>query len=654
MQEQILKVGGYNVKVYTYNTIVVGTGAAGYNAANRLFEEGEQNIAIVTENILCGTSRNTGSDKQTYYKLTLCGDVPDSVSEMAQTLFEGGCVDGDIALCEAAISAQSFFNLVQLGVPFPKNRYGEYVGYKTDHDPRTRATSVGPYTSKFMTQQLEKSVNSKNIKIFNKLQVVKILAKDNKAYGLICLDIDSSCSEENKFVCFNCNNIVYATGGPAGIYSQSVYPFGHYGASGLAFEIGVLGKNLTEWQYGLSSVNPRWNVSGTFMQVLPRFVSTDENGNDEREFLCDFFEDKNEMHTHIFMKGYQWPFDIRKIDNGSSIIDILVFIECKKGRRVFLDFCKNSGDSDIDFNKLSQEARVYLENAKACFGTPIERLAHMNMPAIDFYKDKGVDLNKEMLEIALCAQHNNGGLSIDKWWQTNVDNFFAVGEVAASHGVYRPGGSALNAGQVGSTRAAQYIANCENKDIMDFDVFLQNAKEDVENIIDLALNVKTNEKGNVKNLLDTYTKKMSSVAAAIRNKDEIETSIVEVKQLLLQFNNVVKAATQQELSMAYRLRDILISQYVYMCSMVNFVQYGAKSRGSALYTDPSGNKAYETLPEIFRFSSDDGKHSEVIQEVQFKNDITCDYNWRAIREIPNEDNFFENVWRKFRENKNVF
>ena len=57
---------------------------------------------------------------------------------MADTLFAGRCVDGDIALCEAALSTQCFLKLVELGVPFPRNRYGEYIGYKTDHDPRRR------------------------------------------------------------------------------------------------------------------------------------------------------------------------------------------------------------------------------------------------------------------------------------------------------------------------------------------------------------------------------------------------------------------------------------------------------------------------------------------------------------------------------------
>ena len=82
-------------------------------------------------------------------------------------------MDGDNALAEAALSAQSFFRLVELGVPFPRNRYGEYVGYKTDHDLRTRATSVGPYTSKFMTECLEKAVSDKDIPIFDKMQCIE-------------------------------------------------------------------------------------------------------------------------------------------------------------------------------------------------------------------------------------------------------------------------------------------------------------------------------------------------------------------------------------------------------------------------------------------------------------------------------------------------
>ena len=116
-----------SIKTYHFDAVVVGTGAAGYNGACRIMQENLKSVAIVTEDTYAGTSRNTGSDKQTYYKLGLGGDSPDSVRQMARNLFEGGSVDGDNALCEAALSVRCFMNLCEQGVPFPVNRYGEYA-----------------------------------------------------------------------------------------------------------------------------------------------------------------------------------------------------------------------------------------------------------------------------------------------------------------------------------------------------------------------------------------------------------------------------------------------------------------------------------------------------------------------------------------------
>src|SRR6056297_490750 len=106
-----------NIEIYSLNTVVVGSGAAGLNAADRLYTYGQQDIAVVTEGMNMGTSRNTGSDKQTYYKLTLAGSEKDSVYEMAKTLFEGGSMHGDIALVEAALSVFAFYHLLEIAVP---------------------------------------------------------------------------------------------------------------------------------------------------------------------------------------------------------------------------------------------------------------------------------------------------------------------------------------------------------------------------------------------------------------------------------------------------------------------------------------------------------------------------------------------------------
>ena len=649
MEHETFTAGAYTAKVYRCNTAVVGSGAAGFNAADRLWQLGQHDIVLVTENRAGGTSRNTGSDKQTYYKLTLSGGEPDSVREMADTLYAGRCVDGDLALCEAALSSQCFLKLVELGVPFPRNRYGEYIGYKTDHDPRRRATSVGPYTSKQMTECLEAAVQAKGVPMLDKTQVIKILTDGGTVCGLLCLNVTAQ-DDADRFTLIRCKNVIWATGGPAGMYADSVYPFSQYGATGLALEAGARGKNLTEWQYGLASVAPRWNVSGTYMQVLPRVYSTAADGSDEREFLMDFFSDVHDMLSNLFLKGYQWPFDVRKVADGSSIIDILVYLETCKRRKVYLDYRTNPAGGEFSYDALLPEAREYLTRAGACFGTPIERLAHMNQPAIDFYRDKGVDLYTQPLEIALCAQHNNGGIGIDCWWQTDVKGLFAVGEAAASHGVYRPGGTALNAGQVGSTRAAQYIAaRCRGDASAGFDAAASAALAEMAALADAC----RADTGNVRALWQHAAEEMSRCGAAIRDPAQIRAYGKQVEAQLAGFAKTVKAGSRTELAMVYRLRDMLLSQHAYLTAMADYTAHGGKSRGSALYTDLTGGiKPFTQLPDTFTFALDEAE-APLIQELWLENN-TCRTAWRAPRPIPEDDDFFENVWRSYRETGNIY
>lgn len=338
-----------------------------------------------------------------------------------------------------------------------------------------------------------------------------------------------------------------------------------------------------------------------------------------------------------------------KVADGSSIIDILVYLESCKGRRVFLDYRTNPVSGAFDYKSLLPEARAYLEKAGACFGTPIERLAHMNQPAIDFYRDKGVDLYTQPLEIALCAQHNNGGLGIDCWWQTNVKSLFAVGEVAASHGVYRPGGTALNAGQVGSTRAAQYIAaRCQGEAPDCFDTAAASALKEMSELANSC----TAETGNVRTLWKQASAAMSRCGAAIRDEEQIREYCKVVQTQLKNFHTIVRVSNRGELAMAYRLRDMLLSQQAYLTAMVDYRAHGGKSRGSALYTDrKNGTKPFAHLPDTFTFALDKNEQP-LIQELRYENGI-CKTDWREPRPIPEDDDFFENVWRSYRETGNI-
>ncbi len=630
-------------KEYKYDAIVIGTGAAGYNAANRIKKMGKKSVAIVTEHVLCGTSRNTGSDKQTYYKLGLGGSSIDSVAQMAKDLFSNGATDGDNALCEAALSARCFLNLCELGVEFPTNRYGEYVGYKTDHDPYARATSAGPLTSKFMTEALQKEFNSLDIPVYDKRLAIEVLKDEKGVIGLLCLN-----KTTEEYEVFLCPNIILATGGPAGIYADSVYPLGHTGSSSLAVSAGAHLQNMTEWQYGMASLKPRWNVSGTYMQVLPRFVSIDKDGK-EYEFLLECYDDIYDALSAVFLKGYQWPFDSRKAVDGSSVVDLLVYRECvMRGRRVYLDFTKNPFDlSDIEYTKLSDEAYEYLNNAGACFGTPIERLLKMNTPAVELYKSKGVDITKEYLEIAVCAQHNNGGIAVDLWWQTCVDGLFAVGECAGTHGIARPGGSALNAGQVGSLRAAQFISERGRELQID-----DNVKKVAETAIEKQLKFIQKVKQNPDNAAESIVKgqrRMSDCGAAIRNPKKISVALDEINKEIADFENIFGSNNAEKI---YKLKDMLIMQQATLFAILDFSKKTDGTRGSALYSNANGIKN-ERLEDDFKFILQGTSEYDKIQEVYMAEGV-FESLWRNTRPIPEKDDFFENVWREYCKNKNVY
>lgn len=629
-----------------FDAVVVGTGAAGYNAACRIKQFNKKSVAIVTEDVLCGTSRNTGSDKQTYYKLGLGGENPDSVSKMAEDLFACGSVDGDNALCEAALSARCFINLCELGVEFPVNRYGEYVGYKTDHDPYERATSAGPLTSRFMTEALQKKAEELKIDLFDGLLAVEILKTENSVCGLVCLN-----KKSGDFEVFFCTDIVLATGGPAGIYADSVYPHGHTGSTGLAIDAGAPLQNMTEWQYGLASVNPRWNVSGTYMQVLPRFVSVDSAGT-EREFLAEFYGDVYAAMSAVFLKGYQWPFDNRRAVDGSSVIDLLVYRErVLRGRKVYLDFTKNPfGLENIEFDRLSPEAFSYLGRADACFGTPAERLLKMNAPAVELYKNKGVDITHELLEIALCAQHNNGGVSVNLWWETPVKGLFAAGECAGTHGISRPGGSALNAGQAGSLRAAQFISQ-SNRRLPDRGILNAGADRAVKKHRAFCEAAQRNS-GNADELIKKAARRMSDCGGAVREKAEMENALKEILRDLSGLGSTAGVKDRKHFYKLYRLKDMLTVQAAVLTAMLDFEKCSAASRGSALYRSSSGVKA-EGLEERFRYIPDDGATAGRIQEIKYDGEKFTAL-WRDVRPIPREDGFFENVWRDYRENKNIY
>ncbi|MCQ2423694.1 MAG: FAD-binding protein [Clostridia bacterium] len=639
-----------SVPVYTCNTLVVGSGAAALNCAHTLASLGVSDVILATEGMKMGTSRNTGSDKQTYYKVSTAAERPDSARKMAEVYFDCGAMHGDIALVEALGSLRSFFKLVSLGVPFPHSALGEYTGYRTGHDESCRATSCGPLTSKYMTEALEKAVRAADVPILDGCRIIELLYKETNGVrcctGAVAFDATKGTSPSRGLAVIEAVNVVWGVGGPSSVYATSVYPESQTCALGTALLAGASGVNMTESQYGLASLSFRWNVSGSYQQVLPRYVSVDADGV-ERELLPDVFPRLSDCMTATFRKGYEWPFDPAKLSAGarSSLVDLAVFCERQKGRRVYMDFRKNpAGLTAITPDTVGQETYDYLKSSASLGKTPIVRLRQMNEQAYQLYLSHGIDLECEMLEVGVCAQHCNGGLESDVWFESpSLRHFFPVGEAGGVFGIRRPGGSALNDTQVSSARAAERIAA----------VYTGEPTEVTADQLTLTkrycslLSAGGEGRGPALAKRLENGRLMDASGAFLRNPAAAEKALATLRCRIDGFfteNTADNAFTLLELVINY---DSLVTSAAMLASVLAYVRDGGLSRGSYVITDKSAEDLVRDTSGVVC----DTVHRGVIGRVSALSGSGISFGtaWVPVRPIPSEDNWFETVMRQFRE-----
>jgi succinate dehydrogenase/fumarate reductase flavoprotein subunit len=676
--DEMLNIDGAAVPVTRAGVIVVGAGAAGMCAAVKLVEflrdrgsrAPHEQVLVVTGGLPLGASRMSGSDKQTYYKMGTSPHVPDTAADFASTLTAFGCCHGDNALIEGIGSLRGFYHLVEAGVPFPHDSLGAFIGYKTDHDPYERATSAGPKTSKFMSECLQAKAVRLGVRIVDKCPVVRFVAsgqgQQRRIVAMLCLDGSRSAGGGGQppLRAFVANCWVLAAGGPGEIYRDTVYPRGQIGIHAPALEAGLVACNLTESQFGLASTKFRWNVSGTYMQVAPRIFSTDAAGGDARDFLTEYFDDMPSMATNIFLKGYQWPFDAQRIaDHQSSLIDMAVHVETAiRGRRVWMDFLRNPAGKPswqpFALEGLKPEALDYLRKTGAMQATPIERLAHMNQPAIDIYADNGIDLRREPLEIAICAQHNNGGFAVNKWWESNIPRTFVIGEMAGTHGVKRPGGSALNAGQVGAMRAAEYIANvyCPADGQSPPPVPGELGAAVAEALAELRAMLSASAAPRPQQVLDELRERMTRFGAHLRWLDGASAALTAaVQQCRRLAADGIAAGSLDELPQAVAARQQCLAHVAFLKAIVELLRQGAGSRGSHCVLGDDGRQMHPALVDPvlgpLKVKAENLALRQSILHVRYS--PACPELFETFtqppRPVPRLDVAFEPAWKQYRD-----
>ncbi|MBX4777815.1 FAD-binding protein [Klebsiella grimontii] len=654
----ILTIDNVNYPLWKADALVVGSGAAGLRAAVEL-KRRQQNVLLATAGLYMGTSACSGSDKQTLFTAATAGNG-DSFLKLADALASGGAMDYDTAYVEAVGSLHTLGGLQFLGLELPEDRYGAILRYQTDHDEAGRATSCGPRTSRLMVKVLLEEVQRLNIPLLSGATVIKLLRQCDESgtehmAGAI-LATGSRAHNPWGLALVVAPNVVLATGGPGELYRDSVYPNKCFGSLGLALEEGITLTNLTESQFGIGT--PRsafpWNLSGTYVQVIPYIYSVDSGGK-EHNFLADYYRTTQELASNIFRKGYQWPFHATRVmDFGSSLLDMAVAHEQQLGRKVYMDFNRNPeavpGDLPFSLQRLDDDVRAYLENNDALAALPIERLQRMNPLSIALYKMHGHDLTQTPLQFAMNNQHMNGGIEVDIWGQTSLPGCFAVGEIAGTHGVTRPGGAALNAGQVFAMRLARYIAHAGRRNAVD-DV-PELAAQPLAEVNDVILRAQRNESGrSLQSVKEEIQTRMSDHGGFICHVDAVRQAAQEARLLAAAVaKNALSIRHLAEIPELFMWRQMALISAAVLTMLDDYISAGGGSRGARIILDPEG----DCLPltrngpaQLWRFRPEQASDKEKKLTIHYQQ-AKFIVRQKALRSLADsKDHYFEKNWPDF-------
>jgi succinate dehydrogenase / fumarate reductase flavoprotein subunit len=645
---------GIRLPVYACDTLVLGSGAAGWRAAVELKRHGID-VVVATQNLYGGTSACSGSDKQTLHTAAT-GRHGDDFIALAAALGSGGAMDEDTAYVEAVGSLRALSSLQYLGLPVPLDRLGAVLRYQTDHDEAGRATSCGPRTSRLMVKVLAEESARLGVPVLNRCVGAKILVagdEPKRVIGLLAFRAaDRTTENPLGLAIIRCADLVIAAGGPGELYRDSVYPKHCFGALGLALEAGVAAVNLMESQFGIGT--PRdgfpWNLSGTYAQCLPYIHSVDSDGI-EHNFLGDYHRTTQELVSNIFRKGYQWPFHAsRMLDFGSSLVDLAIHRETRMGRKVLMDFNRNPepvpGDAPFSLDRLDADVRAYLENNGALLGLPIERLAKMNPLSIELYRRYKKDITRNPLEFAVNNQHMNGGIAIDIWGRSSLEGCYAIGEAAGTHGVTRPGGAALNAGQVMGQRCAEHIHACKRTtpgDSLPAEMVSAAIHDIASGLRDHGLDWHE--------VAHEVQARMSDDAGFVCSVNGVRKALAEARKL----NDEIRSrglrldrADQAERCVQWR--QMAFASEAVLTALDAYLSRGGGSRGARAICDPEGSDVPVTRAgplEAFRFRAERIQDRAEKIAIRFESGaFTCSFE-QVRRHDHSQAAYFERDWAEF-------
>lgn len=409
---------------YKTDILIVGTGASGLFAA--LHCPIDKNILMITKDAVENSDSFLAQGG-----ICVLRDENDYDSFMEDTLKAGHYENRRESVDIMIRSSREVINeLIGYGVDFAKQANGELNYTREGCHSKARILFHEDITGKEITRNLLKAVQKlPNVHILEYVTMLDLIEQDNTCFGILAKD------KNDEYLTIEADNTILASGGIGGLYEHSTnYP--HLTGDAIAIAL----------RHNIKLENP------DYVQIHPTSLYTNKPG---RSFLIS--ESVRGEGAKLYGK------DGRRFANEVLPRDLMT-AEIKK--------------------QMAKDNMPYVWLDMTVLGKDVilNHFPHIYEKCLE----EGFDVTKQWIPIVPAQHYYMGGIHVDKYSKTTMNNLYAVGETSCNgvHGANRLASNSLLEGLVFAKRAVNKIHDGENaqhkKYDIDFDQLANNVQQNID------------------------------------------------------------------------------------------------------------------------------------------------------------------------------
>ena len=474
------------VEAYKTNecdVLIIGAGGAGMRAALAASDAGLK-VIVVTKSLL-GKAHTVMAEGGIAASLGNVDPDDNWTVHFADVIEEGVYISNwRMAELVAKEAPNRVFELEKFGALFDRTPDGRILQRAFGGHTYRRLCHVGDRTGLEIIRTLQDQIiHRKNVTVMDEMYITKLVLADGRVSGAIGLKMD-----RGEFNLFKARAVVMATGGCGRVFKVTSNSWESTGDGiGLAFNAGAVLQDMEMIQFHPTGMVYPPGVKGLLVTEGVRGEGGILYNNQKERYMERYSPKKKELDAR--------------------------------------DVVARANYAEIQAGRGTEHGGVYLDISYKGAEFVKQKLPSMYHQFMEF---AGIDITKEMMEVAPTVHYQMGGIRVDPdTGATNVPGLFAAGEVACGlHGANRLGGNSLADilvfGKIVGEGATKF-ATSEN--MLGFD------EQEIISEIDRVKGLVRPDGLNAYKLIDELTTTMSDNVGIVRDQEHLEIALKKILEL---------------------------------------------------------------------------------------------------------------------------